>query len=275
MLGFPRPSGLRIPRNPLAYPAGRAPGFNPSHVAGSSVRFSGIATAGTFYNLLNGRLGSVSGSVSGGIGQAGPFIQITSAIPSVQFTGGYSTVDNTQTLAAVGLMNNLTAHFFLLNGSDGSNSALQINASGHFNGWFQGGATNIDSGVAMVAAGIPYLLVQSMNTSNANCMAVNLNTGQIKIVTVSSGAPSSPSNNGNIDVGSWPGHDSGSGQTFAAMWSSVFLSVAQLLQWGADPWSFWYPTDDAFNAFNGTGASSSFLAAWALGRNRVHDGWAT
>ena len=49
-------------RNPLAYPAGVAPGFDPTHVAAKNTLISGIAVGNTYVNLLTGKTPTISGT---------------------------------------------------------------------------------------------------------------------------------------------------------------------------------------------------------------------
>jgi hypothetical protein len=69
----------------LAFPCGIAPGFDPTQLAARSARFSGVASAGGFINLLNGSPGTRNGTPAAAIKGFGPATNFSSGTDNVTF----------------------------------------------------------------------------------------------------------------------------------------------------------------------------------------------
>src|SRR5450755_1310419 len=95
---------LIFPRNPLAYPGSRRPGFDPSHPAAPrlfsspNILWGSAFVAGNqFQEYYNGSLGTISGSqpayaIDGAIGPAGVFNNNANLTPSFTSTGSVNAV---------------------------------------------------------------------------------------------------------------------------------------------------------------------------------------
>lgn len=241
---------LILPRaNPLAYPAGVAPGFDSTHVAAQSARFS-VPNFVSGMVLLNfcgptgtkTKFGTVPAVLDSGIG---PTAQFTGAGVHTRLTiaGQPAVVDTNQTIAAI-----IVPQSFAGNGggivsttSATQGACLEITSTGALKwGWL--GSSSVTSTIVL-SLNVPYFVAASVSAANnVNFIAVNLFTGavQTQATTIGAGAASTP--NGTYTLGMQPGGNIDyAGLTAACMVNTSFMPMAALRQWAADPWSFWYP----------------------------------
>lgn len=229
----------------LAFPAGVAPGFDPTHIAGAGVRFSGIALAGNFINLLNGARGAITGSPTGAIdGVIGPATNYPTAGSTAQstFSGNAATNDTSSTIAAIVRFPATGATFqgIFANGSNAAGINLGLKTPGALVQLTMFGVVARDSAI-VISPNIPYFIAASQNGSTIiNYVAARLDNGVVVTSTSASGTPTAP--NGTFVIGNGPaGSTPASGNIAAVMYSNKYTSMQQLLAWAADPWSFWYP----------------------------------
>lgn len=263
--------------SPLAYP-GQAPGFDPSHPAAQGMAaglgISCIASGANFINLLNGKPFSVGSAPTASNQQIGPSAlfnsvaycdigsQSTKSISAITMAAIFQlvTVQSTNAQIAVAFPSTPYAYLGLNAGKIGSYLSGQIVST------------------ITPSAGIPYFAAMSAEAGGTvNFLLLNLLTGQVLTysTTTSSGSWSSSAT---IYVGAATSPNSQQllGYLAAAMYSPTFLSIYQLLAWAADPWPFWYPRGVVGSLDWLTApAAPTFLAAWALNRNRINDGVAT
>lgn len=245
---------LRLAQNELAYPAGVAPGFDPSHIAlrGAISAFSSVAQGGTHINLRTGARGGVGGSVTFGIDKdVGPST-ITTAGGSalVSFVGNPTVAPPALTMAAIVKFSSGALSFY--------NCALAFGGTTNTSVWliwpqtqpltfWVNNATQIISTIGAVATGVPYFVIASGLSGGAvNFLIKNLATGKVLTETVAASAVYSAPN-GNIRVAANGFSNSGFGglvAASAAIVSNDRLSVHEMRAWADDPWSFWYPQKD-------------------------------
>jgi len=238
----------------LIYPGSSyGPGFNPNHIAGTKVLFSGVATinGANFINIFNGMKGTVSPTPAvGRNGIIGPFLDTRAAGSGggVTFSGIYpaTTSQNPVTLAGIVLAPATLAGAeleFIETSTTDANAKAGTNTTNTFT-FTMPGTANVDSLIPLVA-NTPYFYATSYSSSagKANFLVLNLRTGQVTTSVISqSGTPGN--GNGNIVIGNDANNIGGGNPglaTAAAMFSNNYLSISALRIWATDPWSFWYP----------------------------------
>jgi hypothetical protein len=268
-------------RDRLTYPAGIAPGFDPSHVAARSTLFSAVSYGTS--NLINILTGQPGVPVDNGFGpptaivdHAGPGIDLING-NATQFPGFYTTPPTWQTVGLImttpdaSVINNPGVfHPVFSNGapSTGNEFCLclfQPNGPA-WNSW--GGSSGCNTNIPM-PGDTPIFLASSFNIATGEMLAVmtNLRTGQIffdQAIGVVGGSYT-PSD-GTLHIGAF---NRNSGRSVAAvMHSADKVSRSQMLAWAEDPWSFWYPRVEP-KFLVGTIGAAAFLAAWAANSNSI------
>lgn len=241
-------------RNRLVYPAGVAPGFDPTHPAARGVvRFSGVCTSpGTFTNILNGKVGTIVGAQSGKmIGLGGP-VACSGQSNSVRFSGNPTVADTTYTIAAVINPAATASNDFFIFRSGVSPFPIAMIAQG----------TGTDTGLSVRIEGVgnsiptpfplfgdkgPVFVVLSRQPGGANPLTVSC----FKILKSGVGYLSNPwtdygyaapASGGTYEIGGYPSTGSDPSMGVAAvMFSTASLSPQEMAAWAEDPWSFWYP----------------------------------
>lgn len=222
-------------RNPLAYPAGRKPGFDRRHPLSNGCLASVIPSGANIVNLLSGAVGTVTGGVGSPAilvdGHLGPAIQpVTGQVPSVSIPiGAHLPV----TVACFSIINTSSTAMFC-----GSTAWRFDNTGGHFR-MVANSVTAIDSGIT-ISVGVPYFFAASASSSKSSFVIANLLTGTVSgVAGGGSGTPSSDSGFSNTGIAG----TSITGQVVGgpAMFAAAFTSLDQLLQWAQRPWDFWYP----------------------------------
>lgn len=262
---------LILPRaNPLAYPAGIAPGFDLSHPLASAIRFSGVTFNGGFFNLFRSRNATIGGVPASVITVAGPATNFAGASDIATFTGQPTTNDTSVTIA--GIMRRTSAlsnkYVFDSGGAGGASGGWGINLSN----------TNLISLVIFpsfasknasltLTTGVPYFFWISANgSSSVDFLICDLTTGVITTGVSGTGLASSAPN-GTYTIGALSGGGFvANADVYALAFSAQYnpLTLAKMV--AADPWSFWYPRWQIDRVGQ---AAAAFQAAWAMNSNIV------
>lgn len=234
-------------RSKLVYPAGAALGFNPKHPAARSAFVISIAANNKNYvDVKTGRSLTIN---------RGPFnFTIDSALGPVPVVSGTSLVGSSADLAATAPAGNTTqACFFRVNATAVASqslvcgsTAVDTNANLLISNttlgmWF---GSHLYDSLLTVTANEPYFCASStLESIGASFVLVNLRTGVLKTAAAATSVHVCTAGSGAIRLcDSYNSNQGVTGQVGHAMHSSVNLSMAQLMAWGADPWEFWYPT---------------------------------
>lgn len=258
----------------FSYPFGSAPGFDPSHPAAPGATFSGIASTAGFINLMQGQRSVVNGTplttILPGIAAATKF---PTAPDYCSFSGFPATLDNQTTMAAIVQFTTVGAaqQMFLC-------SSTQASTNWSLNCDFSGGTTSfsinpnggtVTRSLIALSAGVPYFLALSVSDSFANSgkvffVVTRLDTGQIQSANIAVSASPLGASNGSYSVGARVnGNVASLSSIAAAMITRRATSFSALLQWAADPWSFWYPQQDFLSSATDLGAPG--LPWWSDG----------
>ena len=236
----------RYTGNPRAYPAGIAPGFDPTHLAAKGVvtRFSGIARDGSFVSLLNGEAGVIGGTPTFAIdGYIGPSAKFVASTDLWKFPNQNTTATTTFTIAFIFRYASITTNQGLFGASATNNVAFYFfNGAGPMTIKLAATSTTVPfSNTNFIAAGIPHFIVLSVSGTTANCLAVRLtdNVSDQAVGFTVSGTPGV--SDGNYLIGNTAGAAGAAGNIACAMYSTAYLSIPEMRQWAANPWSFWYP----------------------------------
>lgn len=233
-------------RNPLAFPAGRSPGFDASHPASNGLLrkrgFSAVPIGANFVNVIDGSPFTASNTTAA-IRAAGPCVKFSSATSACTQTG-YS-ASTTLTLAAVVEFSSLGSVY---QGIVGSSTNASTNSPILYLQGASGGPLDLyssgdqSSTIKATSTNTPFFIAVSAKSSTKyNYILVNLTNGSIvtNSITPSAGFLTA---NGTVVIGN--GNTTSQpalGYIYASMYSYAFLSIPQLLAWAQDPWSFWYP----------------------------------
>lgn len=237
-------------RRGLAFPAGWTAGFDPTHVAAGTCRFSGIANEANFVNLLSGTPGTFPGAPTPIIdGSIGPSITSSGGSVSINFSGQTTVNDSQYTFGAIfraGSPGNTS--FISNNNSANSANGTEFAAASGTQLLLQSGG-NFATFATLVAPNA-YFAAASLNSSKYNWVLLNLSNGKFQTGTGSGFSTTAPNGTYNMGGGTRGSHLSGDTLS-AVMFSATFLSIPQLVLWAADPWSFWYPNDPLAQAWPG------------------------
>jgi hypothetical protein len=222
-------------RNLLEYPAGIAPGFDPTHPAARNNIFTGVAGP-RFRSITRPSLvPSVSGAETYAIDRAiGPTSEYAT-------TGGWTlpagTLPGTAfpefTIATIYYMPAATANvWFFCIGQFGC--VLYHNFSAGNILYYYSDAASNGAGVGAQITGDPALVIYSANAAGYYFVYRNLRTGYGQYLPVaSSGAMAA--NDGSVWIGG------ANGRIASSMFSASYLQPVAAQTWALDPWSFWYP----------------------------------
>jgi hypothetical protein len=259
---------LYVPRQSLVYPAGRAPGFDQTHVAASGIclghGFSALALGnGGLVNLLSGAPGVLNGTLSAVMTGVGPAVA-SAGSGYLTFPGQSTAADPSFTTAMIFVPNAVSGSKFLFSFSSGGGN--------NTNGLFLSGAqlcgyrhsTAALSGINLTS-GVPYFIAASANSSTVCFVVVNLLTGVTEMAIASLGGTPA-AGNGTYVVGATSSlAQEASADYCAVMYAPACMAPAQLLQWAQSPWDFWYPRRASFEAsLPLAGILSNFLAGYGL-----------
>jgi hypothetical protein len=226
-------------RSPFAYPAGHAPGFDPTHVAAFGSPLAAVTLSGGLINLLTGQAGSNVSSPVPVQRSIGPCLTYDTTNYAYTEFSSLFTSNTVATYAGIILLTDTSS--FSCIGSDGNNQFAIYNGNLCF---------YIDTGGLLssninLSANVPYFVAGSFLTGyGANFVAVNLQTGQTQTYFASGPSYVLGATFGAITIGnnrpSYTGQPL-NGYLATVMYGTTFLSLSQLLAWAAEPWSFWYP----------------------------------
>lgn len=235
--------------NPLAFP-GFAPRYNAQHLAaGNGIRYAGVASTGSFINLLTGKQATVVGTITPVIsGTIGPATQCITAGSYTHQTAVNETPP-ALTFATICTYASSLAFDGVLFNNNGNNfnsaAGILIIAPGGSGGFGIGvnGAT-VSLGSFSPTLGHSYFCAASYNGVTLNLIAVDLTTNKM----LQNGSTAATQTLHLTTAASWNigGDNNGSGDQSgcniaAIMYSVNFFTLSQLLQWAAAPWDFWYP----------------------------------
>lgn len=284
--------------SPLAYPAGAVPGIDWSHPAtqnlksmvfpftpgwpvGSStdpcLNFAGSAGFERCANTANG-----TGSVGTGVdGILGPVAKNTTSFIGSAFSApvpSAPSVGTGYTFAAIARPVDISGTIMFISVGDAINDVVPYLAivSGNF-------AVRIVStftfdSLIPAANNVPYFYAASMVYKGSNIwdhvhVVRRLDTGQMFTgSTTGSNAGASPVFNGGQFVYAGGGGFGNPVTIGPAMTSGTTLTLPQLQQWAAAPWSFWYPAPQGFPFSRATQSSAllvSTVQSWPSLRRRV------
>lgn len=239
-------------RDRFAWPAGYAPGIDPTHIAVRRfLRFSGVATGGGFARLdkpsgATGIVGTIASVLTKPAiyGNMGPVIS-NATTTGISFSGNSVVAPTSCTIGAIFMRPSLSTNgiIFCVTGAATACPMFWVNPSdNNLHLGSTSGSPELSSGIT-IAAGIPYFGVASyaINSSGFVKFAVtNLNTGNIQTASVANtfGAVAS---NGTYVVACDGVGDSSILSVAAVLYSTAPLFAADVLAWAGNPWAAWYP----------------------------------
>lgn len=253
--------------NPLAYPAGIAPGWSPAHAVAPSTQLTCIASGANMIDLQKGIYAVPGGGtvISGIDGIIGPNTQLSGALDIISIGGRPTTNFGSVTLAAIftiDTFNTTAANMFVLTSNGGGGWGLGYSATTGLLAGLIENVANKPTSLQLVVK-TPYFAAMSVNgTAGIDYILTDLKTGKIVTATTTSGTPVNPS--ATSFIGSKGVNGAIKGGLAAVMWSSRYTEPSVLRQWAADPWSFWYP-DPGDNWIAAQGAAG--FPYWAVQNN--------
>jgi hypothetical protein len=270
-----------VTRNPLTWPTGVTPGYDGSHVAASErVRVSGVylgngKTTGSgwnqngFFDLLHGvnaasnqsNIGHFMDGILGPCYAVGPYSRLawfnaggTSSIPYVDEYKGtvacivrYASVYDPNAASFYEFMSNNNANdggiVIITSPADGGVSINCPNSSAPY-------GMNPATAIKLVISRAYFLAIAYDTDSGGsvgnrtNWVLRDLQTGALQ-AQQGSGASFNPHKlavNKFYTINGEQFNATGNDTRYATYyWSGKFHSLADLIQWSANPWSFWYP----------------------------------
>lgn len=234
---------------PLAYPAGRVPGFDPSHPAANGAFLSCVASGANFINVLSGNKGTITGTpVASIIGAIGPGVNTISSSTAVVTFGTITTPANL-TMGAIVFPNTLqitNSALLYLDSSTTADILGLINISS-VSKWEVTLGTNVGLETSFAAVlGTPYFVAASISSvGTVNFVIMNLQNGQVLTATNLNTYPSLTTVTICVGGRSTTNSRQYNGPIACGMMTSNFMSLPQLLAWAQRPWDFWYPISKA------------------------------
>lgn len=227
-------------RNPLAYPAGYKPGFDPSHPCAAKTVLSTVHTGANQVNLLNGAVGTITGSLATNIdGRLGPSMDLaTSSTNYINFSGFGTAAVGACTMAFILKFSSAVGYNYIL--GYGVNPGVHCFFDDKFHAGF-GFVVDANSTLTY-EVGVPYFVAFSwVAGSPVEFYVKNLQTGVLKTISASSAVSQTPTS-GNIYLGTseWD-HQVTKNFLAATMISRSYTPPSAMHQWCDDPWPFWYP----------------------------------
>lgn len=230
-------------RNRLSFPAGSAPGFDPTHPAAKGLvgphGLSAVFSGGGFVSLATGAAGTLVPGVSGAVAchqNNGFGFKVTAGAAGqyCQFTG--TTIQDL--VATVAIIGTYEA------GSGGVYFHTDTANTGGFrfedNGLTMPFAAAVPSGLGVPPIA-PIFYAASKTATAVNFVQVNLATGKLRTAIVANSSTPVVPGAATQCIFSKTSSNAAGGSVAAAMWAPVALSLSQLVQWSTDPWAFWYP----------------------------------
>lgn len=246
--------GRIITRNPLAFPCGVRPGFNPEHRASVNRRFSGTPQGSNYINVLTGKVGNLtlsSGPISSfNHGLLGPCVQVPSYFMQQCSTFEPYPVAVSEDCTLAGFTaQTIPAGDVAMFANNGGNGNLFGNCAVRRGSNLIWAMQNVVSVGPTGQAFFPvdwnsYFYAMSWskgNVNGVNCVSIDLSNG--KIVTEFMGSSSFASLGGTGGASCLgPGNSNSMDGFFGPhMWSATYMTMPELVAWANDPWAFWYP----------------------------------
>jgi hypothetical protein len=241
---------LRNP-NPLAYPAGVLPGFDPSHVAAKNCVLSAVSAGNNFISLPKGIAGTVNASPSATMkGLIGPATLFSGTNDRVAFPCVTGTMTSCTMACIVNTAFTTTTDAILVSTTTntagaGCCFAVQVQAglaTGKLEFFFENVA--IATSTLSISNNRSYFLAVSwVSATLINFIAVDLATGVITEATSASGRASQAAGDGIGAIGNelLANNRMAQGSIAAAMIALAPMSIKQLEPMGKEAWKFWYP----------------------------------
>lgn len=241
-----RGSVQTVESNPLEYPAGCTPGFDPTHLAAASISagygLSAIALGGSLVDVFTGIAGTLNGTPLAAIdSRLGNAVNMSTTTSTASFSGKVAQTDTGVTFALILKFGTVGAFQGLIADSSSAGGwGIELANSAEFS-LVTPGHNDLRSGLVPVA-GVPYFAVASGNNSAQNFLLRRLDTGVV-LTASTSAATTSNATNGTYVVGAY-GNSTGGCKPIIAACAIIpnrFLTVTLMQVWASDPWSFWYP----------------------------------
>lgn len=255
-----------LPRSSVSlnWPAGRSAGVNLAHPAAKGLRFSSVAVGGQvpatgdMVNLLTGTPGvttatAMTSEIDGNIGPVVSTVLAGVAVGNdrVQFPNQPAVTDSAWLSACIYRVDN-----GIVSGGGSDFSWFSL-AAGNSNAYFGIAANQILIQSApnfalegpTLAFSTAYFLAASVNAAKLSWLVLNLQNGDLQAGS-DTGFSTANASDGTYEVGIRGNNIVG--QLAASMYSATFFTVEQLIAWGADPWSFWYPPNPVMAQLVGT-----------------------
>ncbi len=222
----------------IEYPAGRAPGFDLSHPLAAGIRFSGVASGGSFIPLHAGGHVSSSGTPVAVQTAAGPGTSYTSGASSYYADGRTNTPTAITAAAILTPLSSAPWQAFVDTGNNNNNGMAFY--------WSVVGVASSDNSISTLSLStmnVPYFVAISADSVSAkvNIVVTNLATGSITSQTITLNGVIWP-NASPMYIG-YSKFDTKSANailhTLAVSESAT--SMAALRAVAADPWAFWLP----------------------------------
>lgn len=230
-------------RNPLAYPAGYAPGFDPNHPCASRAEISAVASGAGYVDLLKGKKGTIAGTILANIrGLIGPSADYNASTSNyVYFTGLHAGAMDEGTFACVFMPIPGSGYNYMFSyGVTPGFHAYRYNSSAIVLEW--GFSSNVNTGL-IPADNVPYFFAASYSVGNfADAYLTDLRTGKVLTFYSATAGTAITSTSGSFYIGTseWD-FQSPQNRIHSAAFMRSYTPRAAMLQWAADPWSFWYP----------------------------------
>lgn len=248
---------IHVSRNPLAYPCGVAPGFDPKHPMSDRIRFSGFCSGGNFVEILSGGVGAPTGAPTPSINShVGPAVLFPNSTNRTDFTGRSTINDASVTIAAImNLLNDGAAKIFF--SSSSANTGWRTAFVGLTTICTSGVLGDIGAAITVPAAG-PIFFAMSASSAGSVMAIRNLSNG--RLLTASGIGRASGAPNGTYCVG---GHAAFANVQMLnpislVMFAAQYHALQELVAWSSDPWSFWYPQPRSYRV----GISSIASGGW-------------
>ncbi len=259
---------LAPPLNPLARPFGRAPGFDPTHIAAGTIcGLSAVARSdgASMYSVVNPfpPTFDVDPQLINGI--LGPNVGFGNSNKRIDFRSNLGSA-NSVTCAAIVRWDSSS--------SPAGGFACCVESDQDATG---GLLMYVDAGTGRLGAYAPDLALSAPNAgvvltagenyfigisaaSGYSCVyyAKHMRTGAVQFgatAAVAGNPITCPSGNARVGNNNILAGQSFGGVVAAAMVSNAFLDVRQFNIWAGDPWSFWYPRPKIRNR---VGAAAGF-----------------
>ena len=235
-------------RNPLAFPAGRAPGRDSNHLCSGGALFSAVTLGTTVYDLIANQSAAIPGTPTFGISAGlGPYVK-PNGTNYPNFSGRSTAVLPNVTIAGICLWTAVGTVFGTGAGVGGGGYGIRAIASSHFMLTYNNNIHYSDPSL-IISLNAPYFFFASLNTSTGmlNYVVRNLATGVALSAQVTGATTVASASNGTYAFGNDGSNNGGTAQVAAIYVSSQSFSMQHGLAWAADPWSFWYPDTTQFD----------------------------